>query len=467
MPLALSVGARAQCILANPSFENVGSGGTMFDGWNQFGNVHASGAMAVHGSRGAACTGRNNGTWDLSGVWQSHDIEPGQRMEARVRVGHEAGDPLSGTTRALVNIEWRDASGGLISYESHTVADEATATGQMLRVSIESAPAPAETVSTRLVLGVLQGPTNDPGTAHFDLARFRPEGSATDQWSDFGDRRIEFSGMTWRVKGPGLYGPGPNHFSDTEENVWVDAEGRLHLKITRVGGRWYCTEVVPEEPLGYGDYIFKTLGRVDRIDEKAVLGLFLWEYAPCYDGIASWNVANEFDIELSRWGSTNNEPAQFVAQPWSRSGNIERYELPLASDDAPSSHAFRWVNDRVECRSWYGHADRHDDSTLIHEWTYRGPDIPRPEEPRVHINFWLMFGEPPLSGQEQEVILSEFLFIPMCAQDLTGDGLVNTQDFLAFLNAWANGDPLADWNDDGTINTQDFLAYLNDWAAGC
>ncbi len=55
----------------------------------------------------------------------------------------------------------------------------------------------------------------------------------------------------------------------------------------------------------------------------------------------------------------------------------------------------------------------------------------------------------------------------MCAADLTGDGVVDTQDFLAFLNAWSAGEQSADWNGDGTINTLDFLAYLNDWAAGC
>jgi hypothetical protein len=54
-----------------------------------------------------------------------------------------------------------------------------------------------------------------------------------------------------------------------------------------------------------------------------------------------------------------------------------------------------------------------------------------------------------------------------CPADLNDDGLVNTQDFLVFLNAWATGDPLADWNEDGTVNTHDFIAYLNDWAAGC
>ncbi len=54
-----------------------------------------------------------------------------------------------------------------------------------------------------------------------------------------------------------------------------------------------------------------------------------------------------------------------------------------------------------------------------------------------------------------------------CAADFNGDGVVNTQDFIAFLSAWSAGDPLADWNDDGEINTQDFIAFLADWAAGC
>ena len=51
--------------------------------------------------------------------------------------------------------------------------------------------------------------------------------------------------------------------------------------------------------------------------------------------------------------------------------------------------------------------------------------------------------------------------------DLNGDGLVNTQDFLAFLNLWSSGNLAADWNVDGTVNTIDFVAFLNDWVAAC
>jgi serine protease AprX len=54
-----------------------------------------------------------------------------------------------------------------------------------------------------------------------------------------------------------------------------------------------------------------------------------------------------------------------------------------------------------------------------------------------------------------------------CTADVNGDGEVNTQDVLAFLNLWVADEDQADFNGDGTINTQDVLAFLNAWVAGC
>jgi len=54
-----------------------------------------------------------------------------------------------------------------------------------------------------------------------------------------------------------------------------------------------------------------------------------------------------------------------------------------------------------------------------------------------------------------------------CPADFNGDGVANTLDVLAFLNAWTTQDPRADFNDDGTIDTRDVLAFLNAWTAGC
>lgn len=54
-----------------------------------------------------------------------------------------------------------------------------------------------------------------------------------------------------------------------------------------------------------------------------------------------------------------------------------------------------------------------------------------------------------------------------CTADFNGDGVVNTQDFIAYLNAWSAGEERADINGDGVVNSQDFIAFLNLWTAGC
>ena len=56
---------------------------------------------------------------------------------------------------------------------------------------------------------------------------------------------------------------------------------------------------------------------------------------------------------------------------------------------------------------------------------------------------------------------------PSCPPDVNGDGQVNTQDFITFLSAYSNGDPLADFNLDGQQNIVDFIVFLNAYNAGC
>lgn len=60
-----------------------------------------------------------------------------------------------------------------------------------------------------------------------------------------------------------------------------------------------------------------------------------------------------------------------------------------------------------------------------------------------------------------------YIQTPPCEADFNGDGSVNTQDVLAFLNAWVVEDAAADINGDGSVNTQDVIAFLNLWVAGC
>src|SRR5690606_12362371 len=72
------------------------------------------------------------------------------------------------------------------------------------------------------------------------------------------ERIIKFSGYDWivRTSDNKKVGPGPNLFSDSEDNVWVDNQWRMHLKIVQRGGLSYCAGVILKNSLGHGKYVF-------------------------------------------------------------------------------------------------------------------------------------------------------------------------------------------------------------------
>ncbi|MBK8045925.1 MAG: hypothetical protein IPK16_01575 [Anaerolineales bacterium] len=122
-------------------------------------------------------------------------------------------------------------------------------------------------------------------------------------------RTISFAGYPWQVKTSAAYpiGPGPNYFSDSTNNVWVDTAGQLHLKLTGSGSYWYAAEVINMASLGYGTYTFTTNGAVDKLDPNVVLGLFTW------DTTAPAANYREIDAEFSRWG----DPRPPTPNTWS------------------------------------------------------------------------------------------------------------------------------------------------------
>ncbi|MCC5786480.1 MAG: VCBS repeat-containing protein [Phycisphaerales bacterium] len=57
--------------------------------------------------------------------------------------------------------------------------------------------------------------------------------------------------------------------------------------------------------------------------------------------------------------------------------------------------------------------------------------------------------------------------VDICIADINGDGVVDADDFFAFLALFAAGDLQADINGDGVIDADDFFEYLALFAAGC
>ncbi|MBT3185588.1 MAG: hypothetical protein HN342_13805 [Nitrospina sp.] len=230
---------------------------------------------------------------------------------------------------------------------------------------------------------------------------------------------VQFSGYEWAVKAGVSLGPGPNDFSSSNDNVWVDNRGRLHLKITQRDGKWYCAEVVLMKSLGYGTYNFQVSSRVDLLNNNVVGSPFIYR-----------DDTHELDIEFSRWGIEGGPNAQFVVQPYYNLGNREQFSMSLSNE--ASTHIIKWMADLVFFQSAQGHYSDPPAEQVIHGWDYTGGDIPAEADEQVHVNMWLFNGQAPSDGKETEMVIQGFTFAASECPNCSGTAVVlNNETFLS------------------------------------
>jgi hypothetical protein len=220
-------------------------------------------------------------------------------------------------------------------------------------------------------------------------------------------RQFAFSDYDWWIKtsSGSLAGPGLNYFSDSTNNVWVDAQGALHLKIINISGQWQCAEIISDRSFGYGQYRFTVTAPVNTLDANAVLGFFTWSDDSAYND-------REIDMELSRWsyafGPSNVE--DFAVAPYN-SGQVQRFPLPAGMTN--TSHSFIWQSNNIAFQTLNGvSASSPAPTNVLQSWTC-AIGTPPPGGEQVHINLWLNHGSAPTNGQPVEVIISKFEFAPL------------------------------------------------------
>jgi len=262
------------------------------------------------------------------------------------------------------------------------------------------------------------------------------------------NRTIQFSGLTWTVKaGSSPMGPGPNYFSDREEDVWVDPDGKLHMTITERGGNWYCTEVIASNSFGHGTYAFYVDSSVTNLDPNMVLGLFTW------DTFAPEHGYREIDVELSQWGNPAGTNAQYVIRPSDNLDNLLRFDI---DQDRPTTHCFAWSSNSVAFRSSYGLTRLPAPGDVITNWICTGCNIPPPGGENPRINLWLMSGTPPASGRGTEIVIPKFEFIPPVTEvgplhvNATMDLQWNSQSGQVYRVEWCSNLLSAAWQQLGT-----------------
>jgi hypothetical protein len=217
---------------------------------------------------------------------------------------------------------------------------------------------------------------------------------------------INFSGLTWEVKDAytSKVGPGPNYFS--KDNVWVDIDGKLHLKIRKIStNKWTCAELKTQQLFGNGVYQFWVEGRPDLFDKYTVLGLFNY---PCANGTCEPDGTHEIDIEFAKWGNaTETNTLNYTTYPTVVGGAIYHQVFPLSLTGTYTTHRYTRSATSVYFQSLYGHQTDNTNQFASATSTNTVSTLAMP----VYINWWLFQGKLPSDKKEVEIIIRNFSFV--------------------------------------------------------
>ncbi len=241
---------------------------------------------------------------------------------------------------------------------------------------------------------------------------------------------IEFADRFWDIKRSSVVvGPGPNLFSNHNQDVFVDDNGYLHLTITYRNNEWWSTEVISQDTMGYGTYVWTLEGDPVNIDPNVVVGLFTWD-----NNTFKEQANSEVDIEFAKWGDEEEEyTLQYGVQPIAFGPyNEERVHKPEESNDnwiGVSTHAFTWTDTLITWESWAGdqYGNGEPDATWYFDDTnpakikYEGPNqsdpvvIPAPgNTTNARMNLWLLEGpNGPRNQIKHEIVIRDFQYIPL------------------------------------------------------
>lgn len=219
---------------------------------------------------------------------------------------------------------------------------------------------------------------------------------------------------TWKVTNGRMAGISPG----SGRNVFIDANGYLHLKISHIGTVWTAAELFTSDILGFGTYQWQIEGAVDSLDPSTVLGLF--PYGPTA-GIGN-DGENELDIEFSKWDNAAPTNADFTYYPPggygtknssgdAKASNEDDFSFSLAGKTLLTARTV-WSSDSVLSTVMAGLQPLGTSSQVLHTHVY-APANPRTHIPQVPvplgINFWSFRVHP---ARDQEVIIRDFQFIP-------------------------------------------------------
>lgn len=173
----------------------------------------------------------------------------------------------------------------------------------------------------------------------------------------------------WQVR-HGVGNPGNNHWNSN--HVTFGKDGEIKLKMNADG----CAEIFTKEPVSYGDYLFQLDSKFDDHHPNSVVGFFLYQ-----------DDKRELDIELSKWGNSNEDNLWYSIQP-SPFSKFTKASTRVSLNGSYTTHRIVWLKGFVLFESFHGHGDLAIDSKRMFRHKYNNELNLEPSKTRLHINFW-------------------------------------------------------------------------------
>jgi hypothetical protein len=210
---------------------------------------------------------------------------------------------------------------------------------------------------------------------------------------------LRFSGYDWNVWTTDAVRGGVNNLYDAD-NVFTDADGALHMRISKKPKGWTCAHIILTRSLGYGTYSF-VLRDTSHLEPAAVFSIHT------FDPSGGEQHYREMDVEVSHWGDpASKQNAQYGIQPFYVPGNVAQFRVPAAT----VTHSLRWESGRASFQTVRGSSAR-PGAPLISEHTFTS-GIPNPGQEFLEFMLYIVPSEKNPLQKGAEVVIEKFNYLP-------------------------------------------------------
>jgi len=241
-------------------------------------------------------------------------------------------------------------------------------------------------------------------------------------------RELKFSGYTWKISDGNATMNHTNLWKYDKEMQFVDAQGKLHLKMKRIFGVWYCSQIQLDHSLGLGKYEFCIDNQLTNLDKRTALSIFLNDDQNNDGLIEASKSEAEINITFSRWNKSNNANCWYIVKPLptgcigkcppdNTCGGMQCYSLNNNAAKIISSE-INWISrSSVVLTSYLGRlVNAGKINYNLAKKQFKNVNLPKPGIEKLTISVWFFGGNQPeicQKGEEMEVIISQFRFTPL------------------------------------------------------